>query len=234
MPRQPEVTDFDNRPVVHHFDESSWRSWRPGREELREHPSEILASQSPLDRMVYATEGGGALGTPGYVALPVHDADQFYAESTPIWWVPARVYDLRDTWATFYLKAIAPIQVAAGYTPHLFIAATFSEPTVARGFSIDGWYLATSLEVGQSTWTYNEVRLVNDPNQWIHYVDQPKTLDWTLAHCGFIGWMYLKDMNVRGVQANGIMGLDEFSFNLRERDLPMVRAGQTPEHALLI
>jgi hypothetical protein len=233
MPRIPDVSNDDGRPVVHHFDEPSWRAWRPGFATLQEHPSEILASQAPLDQLYLATDGG-ALGTPGYVALPGHDADQFYAESTPIWWVPPRLYDLRDTWAAFYLKAVTPIRVAAGYSPHLFIAATFPDPGVARGFSIDGWFLATSLEVGQGEWTYNEVHLANDPNEWVHYVDQPRTLDWTLGHCGFIGWMYLSDKNFRGVRANGTMGWDEFCFNLRERDLPRVRDGHAPEHALEI
>src|SRR5262245_30946557 len=234
MPRMPGVSRDDDRPVVHHFDERSWRAWRPGFTALQEHPSEIFASQSPLDQLYLATEGGGALGTPGYAALPGQDADQFYAESTPIWWVPGRLYDLRDTWATFYLKAITPIQVAAGYTPHLFIAAPFPDPGVARGFSLDGWYLATSLTVGDGEWAYNEAHLANDPAQWVHYVDQPRTLDYTLGHCGFIGWMYLKDKNFRGVQATGTIGWDEFCFNLRESDLATMRGGAVPEGALVI
>ncbi len=234
MPRVPEVADDDSRPVIHHFDERSWRVWRPGCEELREHPTEYLASQAPLDRLYLATDGGGALGTLGYVAVPAHDADQFYAESTPIWWVPSRIYDLRDTWASFYLKAITRIEVADGYTPHLFIAATFPDPQADRGFSIDGWYLARPLEVGQGTWAYNEMHLANDPAQWVQYVDMPRTLDWTLGHCGFIGWMYRKGKNSRGVAANGTMGWDEFCFNLRQGDLAAVRAGQAPQHARVI
>ena len=65
MLRVPDVSLDDHRPVVHHFDEPSWRAWRPGFTTLQEHPSEIFASQSPLDQLYLATEGGGALGAQG-------------------------------------------------------------------------------------------------------------------------------------------------------------------------
>ena len=60
---------------------------------------------------------GGANGTPGYTALEAYDAQEFYAESTPIWWAPGRTFDLRNTWTTFYLKELEPIRVAPGYEP---------------------------------------------------------------------------------------------------------------------
>jgi hypothetical protein len=234
MPQLPAVGAFANRPVVHHFDDRSWRSYRPGCSELQEHPSEILASQSPLDHVFLATESGGALGTSGYAALPGVDADQFYAESTPIWWIPARIYDLRDTWATFYLKEIAPLTVAPGYEPHLFIAANVPTAEVARGFAIDGWYVRAALTVGKGDWAYNEVFLANDPAAWVHYVDRTDTLEWTLGHCGYVGWMYLKDKDFRGVHATGVLGWDELCFNLGPGDLERVRAGLPLANALTL
>src|SRR5437016_5497346 len=80
-----------------------------------------FASQSPLNWMHLSREGGGAEGTPGYLALVGDHSDQFYAEATPRWYRPRQALDLRDTRATIYLKEIAPITVAAGFRPHLFI-----------------------------------------------------------------------------------------------------------------
>jgi hypothetical protein len=233
----PDPRAFDNRPVVHHFDERSWRSFRPGQLELAEHPSDVFASQSPLDRMVLSTQGGGANGTPGYLATPAEDGDQFYAETTPIWWTPARVYDLRETWITFYLREIAPISVNPGYEPVLFIAAKVLDPTVARGFHIDGWFLPEPLKLGHGEWAYNEIYLPADPAKWFHYTGNltpEDRLDWTLGRCGYVGWSYRNKHDVRGVGAQGTMGWDEVCFNLRESDLPRVRAGGVPENALIL
>src|ERR1700674_3899543 len=127
----PNERAFVDGPVIHHFDEHSWRGVRPRRrgpdgqpigEDLKRNPLDIVKAE-PLDECYLGTEGGGAESTPGYLGLDGVDADSFYAESAPIWWTPARMFDLRDTWTTFYLKEVKPISVALGYEPHLFVAA---------------------------------------------------------------------------------------------------------------
>ena len=189
----------------------------------------------PLDACYLATEGGGAEGTPGYLALEAYDAFEFYAESTPVWWIPGRLFDLRDTWATFYLKEIAPITVAEGFAPHLFIAA-YVPHTRAANMHLSAWYLKETLSVGKAGWAYNEVLLTHDARKWVNYTTNPPedTLAQALGQCGFIGWMYLKDALFRGVQATGTMGWDEFKFNLTAADLAAARAGQELSHALAV
>lgn len=235
--RLPKPGAFGDQPVVHHFDQQSWRSFRPGFFDLRVTPSETIASQSPLDQMRVATEGGGANGTPGYLATPAVDGNEFYAETTPIWWVPARVYDLRNTWCTFYLKEIEPISVAPGYETVLFIASNVLDARVPRGFHIDGWFLNEPLKVGRGEWAYNEILLTTDESKWFHYTGNltpEDTLDRTLGNLGYIGWSHRKLHMGKGVGATGVMGWDEVCFNLKEKDLARVRAGQEPEGALTV
>ena len=229
----PNAGAYVNGPVVHHFEEFGLRAYRPDSHYLRRYPLDSCKAM-PLDACYLATAGGGAAGTPGYLALEAYDAFEFYAESTPAWWTPGRLFDLRDTWATFYLKAIAPITVAEGFAPHLFIAAYMPHGR-ARPRWLSGWYLKEPLVVGTDDWAYNEVCLTTDASRWIDYNQNPPelTLDLALAQCGFIGWMYLKGRRLRGVQATGIMGWDEFRFNLTAADLPAARAGVDPAHALV-
>ena len=56
------------------------------------------------------------------------NSSEFYVEATPAWNRPRRMFDLRDTTTSFYLKAITPIEVNPGYKPYLFIANVESEP----------------------------------------------------------------------------------------------------------
>src|SRR5437879_6951924 len=90
-------------PVVHHFDRPGLRARRPDSRYMSYYPLDYCKS-IPLDACYLATEGGGAAGTPGYLALEAYHSIQFYCESTPAWWIPGRLYDLRNTWATMYLK----------------------------------------------------------------------------------------------------------------------------------
>lgn len=230
----PNAGAFVNGPVVHHFEEFGLRAYRPdsGRY-LRKYPLDSCKAM-PLDACYLATEGGGAAGTPGYLALEAFDAFEFYAESTPVWWIPGRLYDLRDTWSTFYLKEVEPLTVAEGFAPHLFIAAyvPHSRKLPRR---LAGWYLKEPLIVGKGEWAYNEVLLTTDVSKWVNYNQNPPedTLDMALGQCGFIGWMYLRGNDFRGVQATGIMGWDEFRFNLTADDLPEARAGRDSPRALV-
>src|SRR5207248_6140761 len=126
------------------------------------------------------------------------------------------------TWITFYLKEVAPITVAPDYELVLFIAANVLDSHVQRGFHIDGWFVKEPLKLGRGEWTYNEIFLSSDPSVWFHYMgnltpDDP--LDWTLGHCGYIGWSYRKLHDVKGARATGIMGWDEVCFNLQQKDL---------------
>ena len=167
------------------------------------------ASQSPLNTIYQSARGGGANGSPGYLALPGQDSDQFYAESTPAWWTHRTAFDVRGTYATFYLKEIEPISVAEGYRPHLFIAE------MIPGDPITGWYAKTPLTVGASHWALNEVLLLNDEQLWLRYAGE-RSLDQVLTRTGFIGVMYLNGVEFRGVGANGVLGIDEFTYHLRE------------------
>ena len=233
MYESPNATAFVDGPVIHHFEEFGLRAYRPDSRYLIRNPLDSCKSM-PLDACYLATEGGGAEDTPGYLALEAYDAFEFYAESTPVWWIPGRLYDLRDTWATFYLKEITPITVAAGFAPHLFIAAYVPHSREPHR-RLSGWYLKETLHVGKGEWAYDEVLLTTDESKWVNYTPNPRedTLDLALAQCGFIGWMYLKDTLFRGVQATGVMGWDEFKFNLKASDLAAARAGEEIPHALV-
>src|SRR5712692_9517189 len=242
MPEQFELPNqraFVDGPAYHYFDALSWRAWRPrrpgaGGENLRRNPLDICKSM-PLDECYLATEGSGAEGTPGYLALDGDDADEFYAESAPIWWTPARLFDLRNTWATFFLKEIRPITVAPGYAPHLFIAAYMPNVRPPRT-RISGWYLKETLKVGRSEWSFNQVLLTTDEDKWVNYHSTnpvEDTLERVLHQCGFIGWLYTKDKHFQGVHASGTMGWDELRFNLKTRDLNDLRDGKAIPHALV-
>jgi hypothetical protein len=239
----PNARAFVDCPVVHHFDQPGWRAsfvTEASAVEMQRMPSDICAGQSPLDPMWLATEGGGAEGTPGYLAQRAEDSDEFYNESTPTWWIPGRYYDLRDTWCTFYLKELSPITVAPGYKPCLFVAAYMPKGLPRPNHRLSCWYLPDALKVGKGEWAYNEIHLVNDPSQWINYhsTDAADTLDEVLAHCGFIGWMYMSpdkpERPFTGVHGNGVMGWDEMRFNLKDADLEDLRAGRPLMNALVL
>lgn len=233
----PNAGVFVDGPVVHHFDQCGWRGYRPGAREMQQKPWDICAGQSPLDPMWLTTEGG-AEGRPGYLAHKAHDADEFYNESTPTWWIPGRYYDLRDTWCTFYLKEIEPITVVPGYRPCLFVAAYMPKGLPRPDHRLSGWYIPEPLKVGKGEWAYNEIHLVNDPSKWINYhsADPADTLDEVLAHCGFIGWMYMNDARKgqpsHGVRATGVMGWDEMRYNLKPSDMKDIRAARPLKNAL--
>jgi hypothetical protein len=251
----PNAGAFVDCPVVHHFDECGWRGFfvtDPCAAEMQHKPSDICAGQSPVNPMWLATEGGGAEGTPGYLAHAARDqADRFYNESTPTWWIPGRYYDLRDTWCTFYLKEIAPITVAPGYTPHLFACAYMPNGIPGPDARLCCWHIAEPLMIGQGEWAYNEIHVANDPSEWVNYylADDADTLDGTLAHCGFIGWMYYSSdkrdypyrpvqgtgvMGWKSVRATGILGWDEMRYNLKAADFEDLRAGRPLKNALVL
>ncbi len=241
MPKQPNADVMFDGPVVHHFDQPGWRGWRPGAKEMAVKPWDILAAQSLLDQIELVTGGGGANGSSGYVRQIGNDSDEFYCESTPTWWIPGRYYDLRDSWCTFYLKELEPITVAPGYNPCMFIAAYMPEGLPRENHRLSCWYMPPTLKVGKGEWAYNEVKLANDPSKWVQYGrnNPPEdTLDTTLAHCGFIGWMYMTDADVphpyTGVHATGVIGFDEMCFNLKDSDLADLKAGRPLKRALVL
>ena len=167
------------------------------------------ASQSPLNAISQSTIGGGAEGSPGYLSLLGQESDQFYVESTPAWWPRRTDFDLRETYASFYLKEIQSVSVNVGYEPHLFIADSIP------GDPITGWYVKKPLEVGVDCWVLNEVSLKNDECLWLCYSGE-RSLDQVLSRTGFIGVMYLNGVDFRGVGANGVLGVDEFIYGLHE------------------
>lgn len=179
------------------------------------------ASQSPLNAFYLDTKGGGACGTKSYLALPGNHSDQFYAEASPIWERPRLTHDLRDTRATFYLKALSPITVNDGYKPYLFI-----DDWDDNDKTLCGWYQHEPLTVGDD-WTLNTVDLVNDESKWTRY-SNTRPLDTVLSRVGFIGVMYLSGIDYKNVNACGILGIDEFTF-----DLPMrgVTSSDIPRRA---
>jgi len=156
----PNAHLFVDGPVIHHFEQPGWRASRPSSKDMQEHPYDSCASQAPLDAFRLATGG-----TPGYLVQDAVDADQFYAESTPTWWIPGRYYDLRNAWTTFYLKEIAPISVAPGFQPRLFVAAYMPKGTLPRVRG-SGWFLKEPLTVSRGEWAYNEIFLTTDRARW--------------------------------------------------------------------
>lgn len=167
------------------------------------------ASQSPLNHWHRETEGGGAQGNAAYCALVGENSDQFYAESTPNWWTPSTLFDLRGSRVSFYLKAVRPITVATGYNPHLFIVIGYHVPQ-----DHCGWYIRQPLRIGEGQWTLNELELRSDEALWSRYWGK-RTIDEVLARVGFIGVMYLKGTNFMGVHATGILGIDRFRYDIR-------------------
>ena len=198
--------------VIHHGFEmpprefESRKAWPVGGDVRGDWRGEY-ASQSPLNALYVTNEGGGAEGTAGYLALPGAHADQFYAEATPRWYRPRRALDLRHTRAMLHLKAISPLRTAAGYAPYLFID-DYDEPTN----TYCGWYHRQPLVIGDE-WTLNAVDLVNDESQWTRY-SRGRSLDAVLSHVGFIGVMFLRGTEFRGVDACGVLGIDEFRYNV--------------------
>jgi hypothetical protein len=171
------------------------------------------ASQSELNQFEIRTDGQGANGSVGYLALIGTDSDEFYIESTPYWWENITECDLRDTYTTFYLKALEPITVAEGYLPYLFISNHEIDAEYAKTYGSGqcGWIVSEPLTVGQDDWAFNEVNLANDESLWTRY-HGGRSLDTVLGNCGYIGVMYLKGTNYMGVQANGVLGWDEFAY----------------------
>ena len=165
------------------------------------------ASTDPTGAIYQTTDGGGANGSRGYLALPGENADKFYAESTPYWWTPSTTFDLRDTWAAFYLKEISPITANDRYKPLLFVDG------FVPGQGYCGWWLKAPLTVGAGEWAFNQVQLVNDESAWIQY-SSGRSLDQVLSTAGFIGVMYNDKSTFRKVNANGILGIDEFTYGL--------------------
>lgn len=166
------------------------------------------ASEFPLNTFHICQDGGGANGSAGYLALPVQDAPEFYAESTPYWWETSTTFDLRDTRASFFLKELEPITVNEGYRPRLFIADY--EP----GHGYCGWDRRQELTVGVGEWVFNDVELVADESAWARYSNE-RDLDRVLSRVGFIGIRYAVDHGRKGVGATGVLGIDEFSYNLK-------------------
>src|SRR5262249_41637823 len=70
---QPNGAAFVDGPVIHHFEEFGLRAYRPDGRYLRLLPLDSCKAM-PLDACYLATEGGGALGTSGYLALEAYDA----------------------------------------------------------------------------------------------------------------------------------------------------------------
>lgn len=205
------TTTFDDPatiiPAVPTWDDNA-ASWQKGRLWLGD-----WASQSELNQWEIRTDGQGANGSKGYLALTGDNSDQFYIESTPYWWENTTEFDLRDTLTTFYLKEIEPITVAEGYLPYLFISnhQLSAEDGEKYGSGQCGWYVSEPLTVGKGEWAYNEVLLANDESKWTNYFGG-RPLDTVLGHCGYIGVMYMKDKRYQGVQANGVLGWDEFAY----------------------
>ncbi|MBI4026711.1 MAG: hypothetical protein HY360_17135 [Verrucomicrobia bacterium] len=165
------------------------------------------ASQSPLNAMYVTHEGGGAEGTLGYLALPGSHAEQFYAEATPYWNRPRQTFDLRNTRASLYLKAITPIETNPVCHPHLFIDDYCKENN-----TYCGWFVTEPLRVG-TQWTFNQIDLLNDEKIWTRY-SQDRSLDAVLSNVGFIGVMYFRESNHRYLNARGILGIDELKYNI--------------------
>ena len=175
-----------------------------------------FASQSPLNRMHVVADGRGANGTAGYLALVGEASDQFYAEATPRWHRPREALDLRDTRASVSLKAITPIRVNAGYTPHLFVA-DYDEAT----HTYCGWRHRQVLEVGDE-WTLNTIELADDETRWSFRdrsvtVQGHRPLGAVLSRVGFIGIIYHRDGAHTGVGATGVLGIDEFCYGMPVR-----------------
>jgi len=167
------------------------------------------ASQSPLNQMRLVRDGHGAEGTQGWLALEGTNSEQFYAEATPRWYRPRLAFDLRNTRATLYLKAITPITMNKGWQPYLFI-----DDYCEADNSYCGWFVHQPLQVG-SDWTFNQIDLINDEKLWTRYsLPVNRSLDTVLSTVGFIGVMHFSYTNYKGVNATGILGIDEFRYNM--------------------
>jgi hypothetical protein len=166
------------------------------------------ASQSPLNQMRVVRDGKGAEGTSGWLALEGTNSEQFYAEATPRWYRPRQVFDLRNTRATLYLKAITPITTGEGYRPYLFI-----DDYIEADNSYCGWFVNQPLQVGLD-WTFNQVDLMNEETLWTRYSPANRSLDTVLSNVGFIGVMHFSHTNYTEVNATGILGIDEFRYNI--------------------
>lgn len=201
--------------AIHTFDEPSLRALRPRSDTLAVTAADEWASESPLDYMAVRYDNKGARGSRGYLTLIGTNADQFYAESTPYWWVPSRTFDLRGGRTSFYLPAITPITVSGpAYQPGLFVAAYVEN----EGYTT--LILKDPLTVGAAgNWAHNVIDIPSDPERWLvfrdtHVITQLSVPD-VLRNVGFIGVMYHNlspTFGYRGVNATGILGIDEFEF----------------------
>ncbi len=170
-------------------------------------------STSPENAFELVQDGGGAEGSRGYLALPGDDSNQFYVESTPVWWTPTTTFDLRDTMATFYLKELEKITVADGYAPYVFIAAYIDDTKY-----LTTWRQLQEVSIGVGEWAFNRIALRVEASQWLNYActhpDRRPDLDYALSHCGFFGIMYQNGPEFRRVHATGVLGLDELRYNM--------------------
>jgi hypothetical protein len=167
-----------------------------------------FASQSPLNAMYLVRDGNGAEGSPGWLALTGKNSNEFYAEATPRWYRPRQAFDLRNTRATIYLKAITPLTFAPGCEPHLFI-----DDYREADNSYCGWFANQKLEIG-TAWTFNQVDLLKDETLWTCYSAAKRSLDTVLSQVGFIGVMFYRQISHCDLNANGILGMDEFKYNI--------------------
>ena len=168
------------------------------------------ASQSPLNSFRIVQNGLGSNKSRGYLELRAQNADQFYVESTPYWWETSTTFDLRDTKLSFYLKEIEPIEVSSGYSLRVFVA------DYQVGKSYCGWDLIVPLNLGDKEWALNDVHLDNDESNWIRYSNS-RSLNEVLSRVGFIGLRYAKNGGRKGVGGTGVLGLDEFTYQVRDQ-----------------
>jgi len=187
------------------------------------------ASQSPLNQWRRETAGGGAEGNPAYCALVAGRPEEiqedvygdtlndcFYFEAAPNWWTPSTTFDLRNTWASVYLKEIEPLTTAPGYTPHLFVVTGYhrDDPTAVDREGT-GWFLNEPAASAGGSWVRNGFLLRPDERGWTRYRGS-LPLEATLARVGFIGVMYYRGIDFTNVQARGVLGIDKFRYNLPE------------------
>ena len=127
--------------------------------------------------------------------------------------MPTTTFDLRDTLTSFYLKEVETITVADGYAPYLFIAAYIDDTKY-----LTTWRMLEEVDIGKDDWELNRFVLRVDDSEWLNYgcshPEERPNLDYALSHCGFIGVMYQKGPEFHGVNANGVLGLDEMRYNL--------------------
>ena len=71
------------------------------------------------------------------------------------------------------------------------------------------------LNLGDKEWALNDVHLDNDESNWIRYSNS-RSLNEVLSRVGFIGLRYAKNAGRKGVGGTGVLGLDEFTYQVRD------------------